>query len=252
MKTNCSASGILITMCLLLFSLTVRSQSKNALIKEYKNAREVLINEFIPFNTDKRIQLFKSVDQLPKILWGKIQPKFINKNKCELTNKSYIIALYDFDNDRRPDQFVLETQDEKVLQNEFGFIYDLNNDGKTDYILYNGGSMIDNNNNFYYFFYHWVDTDYDGKIDAVANNIVIHPNDSHPDPQNVLWIMDTDKDNKPDFVDLTNIRNGEKIPVTFTDGTWNYNTPFGIKTISRDKGDYFNLFNEYMKALTEL
>jgi len=135
--------------------------------------------------------------------------KDVFEKETKILNKSYVIGLYDFDNDHFADQFRMKTPDGRELQHDFGFLYDLNKDAKADYIIYNGGTMIGKAEEFYYFFYHWIDTDYDGIVDAVSNNIMIHENDSRPDPGRILWIMDRDKDGKPDHVDFIDIPSGK-------------------------------------------
>ena len=62
------------------------------------------------------------------------------------------MVFYDLDNDSQMDQFVLQTIEGKDMQQEFGFPYDLNRDGKIDYIIYNGGTAISNTNEIFYYF----------------------------------------------------------------------------------------------------
>jgi len=150
------------------------------------------------------------MDLLPRLIWGKLKIKFLFKNKYTIGNESNLIAFYDLDKDGVPDQFVLQSLEEVTYNNEFGFIYDLNNDSTMDYIIYYGGNIISKDNQLYYYFYHWIDTNYDGDIDALAYNIVIYPNNSKPDPNKILWIMDIDKNGKPDFVDYVSTQNKKK------------------------------------------
>ncbi len=235
---------------LLLVYIDSLSQSKSDLIKEYKNAKEN-VTKISQFNSDIQKDLYQSMDLIPRIVWGKLERKFIAKKKCTLNGKPYLIRFYDYDGDGLADQFAFQTLEGKDLKDDFGFMYDTNKDGKTDYIIFNGGLMMGINNDFYYFFYHWIDTDFDGKIDVIASNVFIFPGDSLPDPKIILWVLDTDKDDKPDSVDCLNIQNGNKNSLKASDGIWTYNTIFGPYVVNSNDENYFKKYTEYLKALNE-
>ena len=220
-------------------------------ISKYTTAKAKISEELVPFNMENRAELHKSMDSLPRIVWGKVKRDLINKKNHTLNNNSYMMAFYDLDNDSLMDQFVLQTIEGKEMQQEFGFPYDLNKDGKIDYIIYNGGTAISNTNEIYYYFYHWIDTDYDGKIDAVANNIIVQQDSPQPDPRIILWIMDRNADGKPDYIDFIDAQNGKITPLIPTNGIWNYKTLFGPKQVDSNDGNYFNGFTEFLKALNE-
>lgn len=240
------------SMFLLLFVMmnsSVWSQSNRMIIKEYKKAKENVMNKFASFDINNRMELYKSMDLLPRLIWGKLNRKFLTDHKCIIKNRDYSIAFYDYDNDGFADQFVLQTLDKKEIKDEFGFVYDLNKDGKIDYIIYNGGLMITNDNPFFKYFYHWIDTNYDGIIDAIVYDYVIYSNDSHPNPNKIFWIMDLDKNGKPDSVDFIDVHSGNVNPIIASEGIWSYNTLFGIKTINSNDENYYIMFSEVLKAV---
>jgi hypothetical protein len=234
----------------LFVSIKSLSQSDSALIKEYKNVREK-VSKMAPITIANRIEIYKSMDLLPRIVWGKLKTKVISKKHCNIGGKDYVILLNDYDNDDVVDQFALQTLEGKDVPGEFGFIYDLNGDGKIDYVVYNGGLMVYKNNDFHYFFYHWIDSNFDGKIDALANNIFVSPNDSLPDFNIVLWIIDEDKNGKPDSIDTIDIQNKNINILKISDGIWNFNNMFGPQTINSNDDDCYKFINEYLKALNE-
>ncbi len=250
MKTVKKYAIFQVLFCFLLVSIESSGQSKKALIKEYKFALEK-IWKLSSFNNDNRMDFYQSMDLLPRIVWGKLESKFLTKKQCTINNESYMLVLSDYDNDAIADQFVLQTLDGKDVWKEFGFMYDLNKDGKIDYIVYNGGFELSKNNDFYYFFYHWIDADFDGKMDALAYNVFVHPGDSLPDPNTVLWIMDTDKNGEPDSIDCIDIQNRNVTSLNALDGIWNFNDAFGSKTVNLNDDNYFKTMNEYLKALNE-
>lgn len=239
-----------IILSFLVVSIQLLGQSNRALIKEYRSAKEKAA-KVTEFNMDNRAELYQSMDLIPRIVWGKMKAKLLYKKQFYLSNEPYFMVFYDFDNDEIADQFVIETLKGKELTSEFGFLYDINNDGKIDYIVFNGGFMAGKNNDFYYFFYHWIDTDFDGKIDALVYNIVVYPNDTLPDSNKIIWVMDRDKNGKPDSVDCIDIQKKQVNPLIASDGIWNYNTIFGAKKVDSNDSNYFKIYNEYLTAINQ-
>lgn len=235
---------ILLTICQLGWS-----QPNRALIKDYKTAKQNASNKFVNFNINNRKALYQGMDVLPRLIWGKLKGKYLIYHKCAIKNQDYYIVFYDYDNDRTADQFVLQTMDRKELRDDFGFIYDLNNDGKIDYIIYNGGSMITNDDPFFHYFYHWIDTNYDGQIDALAYNYVIYDEDTRPDPSKIFWIIDLDHDGKPDRVDSVDGATGNTSEIKSSGGIWDYKTLFGPKQINPNDENYFKMYSEFLNAV---
>ena len=237
-------------VCFLLVGEESLSQSKRKIIKEYKLTKENVLN--MPrFSMENRLDLYKSMDFLPRIVWGKVDPQLISKKECTIDTTSFSLSFYNYDNGQEAEMFNLRTSDGKDLPQEFGFMYDLNKDGKTDYIVYYGGLTIDKNNEFYLYFYHWIDSDFDGKIDVVANNIFVAPEDTRPDMNIILWIIDTDKNGKPDLIDFINVRNLNVDSIKKAEGIWNLKTLFGLKKIDSNDNSYFKFYSEFLKAINE-
>lgn len=241
----------LLFLYFIIFSIASSSQSNKVLINAYDTAREKASKIALEKN-EKRMLLFQSMDSVPRMVWGAFKPKFINKKQFKSPAGSYLMNLYDYDDDGVADNFVLQTSEGKELNREFGFAYDLNKDGKTDYIVFNGGFMVGKNNEFYYFFYHWIDTNYDGKIDTTACKTYINPGDSLPDSNIIIWVMDTNNDDRPDLLDCINIQNGKINPLQGSLGIWEYNTLFGHCTVKSNDSNYFNKYTEYLRALNDL
>lgn len=220
-------------------------------IEKYKSTKEKISATFVPFDISRRAELYQSMDMLPQIVWGKVEPNLINKKTLTLSGSDILIEYYDLDRDKIVDLFVFkDPKGEKNFRQDFGFPYDLNKDGRFDYILYNGGLALSNNKDFYHYLYHWIDTDFDGKLDVYANNIVSEDKNSETNPNVILWVMDRTKDGKPDLVDLIDIQKGEVAPLESENGIWTYYNMFGVKKIDSDQS-YFAVFNELLRVLNE-
>jgi hypothetical protein len=104
-----------------------------------------------------------------------------------------MLELVDIDGDRSPDQFSYSPAHGGDTQ-DFGFIFDLNKDGKVDYIVFYQGTMLTMPFSIVWTFYHWIDSDYDGKIDIWVYPDVDLNEDKALDPGVYAWVYDTDRD----------------------------------------------------------
>ena len=105
-----------------------------------------------------------------------------------------VLELIDKDGDGKAEEFVIypDTQD-------FGFMFDLNKDGKIDYIVFNQGlAMTKDMKKFYWSKYHWIDSNFDGKIDIHVIPTIDLDGDKFPDEGVTAWIYDTNFDGDVD------------------------------------------------------
>ncbi len=83
---------------------------------------------------------------------------------------------------------------------DFGFIFDRNNDGKADYLVYYQGSLFTTKPTFklVWTFHHLIDSDYDGKIDIWVYPDVDLNQDKNLGGGVTAWLYDINKDGKID------------------------------------------------------
>jgi hypothetical protein len=94
------------------------------------------------YNYDNRYAIHQNIDALSRQLWKLETEKIVRTTKTSTFQENDVLELIDLNGDNYPEQYAYwgkgrsrnETQD-------FGFIYDLNNDAKIDYIVFYQGSL---------------------------------------------------------------------------------------------------------------
>lgn len=155
------------------------------------------------YNHDNRLAIFQNIDALSRKLWELKTEKIVRTTKTSTFRTNDVLELIDLNGDNYPEQYAYwgkgrsrdETQD-------FGFIYDLNNDAKIDYIVFYQGAMIgEDEANLFMFvftFYHWIDTNYDGIIDTWVYPDVDMNGNGKIEVGTYAWLYDTNNDGKID------------------------------------------------------
>ncbi|MCX7771201.1 MAG: hypothetical protein N2202_09025 [Proteobacteria bacterium] len=150
-----------------------------------------------PFEFGKRLEIYERIDKISNALLRSKIYKVIKENTTETFKNYPILQLVDRNGDGKPDEFLYFTKKREKTQ-ELGFIYDLNRDGKIDYIVFNGGPMFTKEFTFYWMNYHWIDSNYDGKIDILVYNDIDLDGDKFIDEGITAWIYDKDFDGSTD------------------------------------------------------
>ncbi len=152
----------------------------------------ILPSEIGPFQFEKRLYIYEAVDKIANRLLKSSLYKVL-KEKRTGTFKDYpILKLVDRDGDGKADEFLYFPEKGERTQ-EFGFIFDLNGDGKIDYIVFNGGPLFSKDfKKMIWMNYHWIDSNYDGKQDIFVYNDVDLDGDGFFDEGITAWIYDRD------------------------------------------------------------
>ena len=145
------------------------------------------------FKFNERKNIYETFDELANRLRASRYYVVLKKKKIKIDDKVLILELSDRDGDRKAEQFVVypDTQD-------FGFIFDLNEDGKIDYIVFNQGLAMTKDIKPYWSKYHWIDSNFDGKIDIHVIPTIDLDGDGFPDEGVTAWIYDTNFDGDVD------------------------------------------------------
>ena len=169
-------------------------------IKTFSLYKQKTLDELGSFNLERRVYIYETVDELANQL--RTSPKFtpLKKEKRGTAFEGFpILELSDRDLDGKADEFSYLPERGEDTQ-EFGFIFDLNRDGKVDYLVFNGGLIPTKGfEKIIWQNYHGIDTNYDGKVDifVYSNNIDLD-GDNASDEGISGWLYDTDFDSTVD------------------------------------------------------
>lgn len=149
------------------------------------------------FQMGRNVHIHETLDHLANQL-GRSRTNVVLKSSSTSTFTEYpILELIDRDGDKRPDQFAYSPETGGNTQ-DFGFLFDLNKDGKADYLVFNQGTMVTKPFKIVWTFYHMVDSDYDGKIDIWIYPDVDLDGDKFMDEGVTAWLYDINQDGKID------------------------------------------------------
>jgi hypothetical protein len=185
------------------------------------------------FRWDQRIQLLDAIDELAlRLLRTASPPPFKQAKSYSLEgSRRTIIALRDRDMDGKADNFAILAPGE-VDTDDFFFIFDLNNDGQMDYFVFNGGLHMTKDIKPVWMNYHFIDSNYDGKIDILVYDVDLE-GDGRIDENLSAWIYDTNYDGVLDKAEY--LGKGFELPIRETEGGFLIKTSTGEKHLEKDK-----------------
>jgi hypothetical protein len=164
-------------------------------VSAYKQRR---LDEISPFVFANRYKTYEAIDQIANMLWHSHTIQRIVERRTNTFPQFPILLLYDRDGDSKPEEFSYEPEGGGESQ-EFGFFFDLNRDGKADYVVFNGGPMFTKDlKQMIWMNYHGIDTNYDGKVDVQVLNAIDLNGDTFPEPGATTWFYDRDFDGRMD------------------------------------------------------
>jgi hypothetical protein len=155
--------------------------------------KEATTDKLGTFKFHERKNIYAILDEIANRLRASRYYVVLKKKEIRIDDKVFVLELSDRDGNGKADQFVLypDTQD-------FGFMFDLNKDGKIDYIVFNQGFAMTKDIKPYWSKYHWIDSNFDGKIDIHVIPTIDLDGDGWPDEGVTAWIYDTNFDGDVD------------------------------------------------------
>ena len=149
-------------------------------IKTLATYKQKTLDELGTFRFNDRRHFYETLDELANQLRASRKYTVVIRKETKTIDRFPILELADRDGDGKPDQLYYTTKKGDFTQ-EVGFIFDLNKDGKIDYIVYNQGLAPSKDMKVYWSKYHWIDSNYDGRIDIHVIPTIDLDGDKFPD-----------------------------------------------------------------------
>ena len=199
---------------------------------EYKQGT---LDEVGIFELERQVDILERLNELSFCFRGSPVYSVLIVTKTEGSGSFFNIVpnfkLVDRDMDGKADQFAYFSNNEKNTQ-EFGWIFDLNRDGKIDYMVYNGGLAPSEDSSITIYSYHFIDSNYDGKFDIyVCNNNIDLDRNELVEEGISAWVYDKNFDGTIDKAEYLGGKN--PIPVEVSKGVVSLKTFYISK-----KGQY--------------
>jgi len=177
--------------------ITAASNVKTEDVKVFSVHKQRTLDELGAFDFDRRFYIYQALDEIANKL--KESPKYtiVKKTRIGEDGSGAILELSDRDLDGQPDEFAFRPAEGAHTQ-DYGFMFDLNKDGRSDYLIFSGGPMITKEFEFYWMNYHWIDSNYDGRIDIKVNNAVAIDGSESAQKGLTAWLYDSDFDGYTD------------------------------------------------------
>lgn len=161
--------------------------------KSFRSYKARTLEELGPFDFERRAYMLETINELSMQCHGLPQRKVIASASTKTIGDGPILSLIDVDGDKKPEQFAYAEQAGPNTAH-FGYLWDLNGDGKADWLTFNQGTMIAEPMKIVWTSYHMIDTNYDGKAD-----VWIYPDtdlnaDGKMEEGVFAWIYDSDFD----------------------------------------------------------
>jgi hypothetical protein len=147
------------------------------------------------FKFEQRVLTHASLDALSKQLWKSKQQKILKSIRSKEPGARYFSELIDKDGDDIADM-VAYPFDRGGETEDFAFIYDLNKDGNIDYIVFYQGVGFAKGFKIVISFYHWIDSNYDGRIDIWVEPVIDQDDDGIADEGVYAWLSDSSGDGR--------------------------------------------------------
>ncbi|AFY46979.1 cytochrome c biogenesis factor [Nostoc sp. PCC 7524] len=154
----------------------------------------------------RQLYIYETIQYHAYALWASLDQRILLEVKSKLGSSDTVLTLMDNNHDGKPDEWIHHPSGDYDSP-DFGFMFDLNQDGKMDYFVFNGGPLFvkEETQNadkifpgLFWMNYHWIDSNYDGHIDIMVFNDIDLDGDGYPDQGITAWVYDDDFDGRVD------------------------------------------------------
>ncbi|MGG7567180.1 hypothetical protein ACQ5SO_13590 [Rhodovulum sp. DZ06] len=142
-----------------------------------------------------------AIDATYQALWDKGAGTGVAALRTETFPGFPFLVLEDRDRDGTPEFYSYNTAPKIGPTQEFGWFGDLSGDGRPDWIVFYGGSLMDENKRLLWWSRHIADRNHDGRFDTMAFDRVDMDRDGLVEAGDTVWIFDADFDGRIDAVE---------------------------------------------------
>jgi hypothetical protein len=166
----------------------------------YRAHKAKVLEEIGTFDFDRRAHQLAAIDDLARRCHRLPLPRPFVVGSTETFDDAPVLSLYDRDGDRLADMYAYgETIGAPTPH--FGYIFDLNEDGRADWITFNQGTMIAKPLKILWTSYHSIDTNYDGRADVFVKPDTDLDQDGMVEEGVFTWFQDSDFDGRVDHAE---------------------------------------------------
>ena len=189
-----------------------------------------------PFRQEQRAEVYRLADAAAWTLWHS-PSRAVSEHEVTQDGKTTRLVLECRDGDGKAEGWAFLPPGEESGP-DFGFLFDLDRDGRVDYLVFNGGPMFDKTlGSLAWMNYHWIDSNADGRVDIAVYNDVDLDGDHFLDAGWTAWVQDRDLDGLPDAAEY--VGPGTSRPVEKSDGCFVVKRVVGdVKACDSDR-DHF-------------
>ncbi|WP_338466244.1 VCBS repeat-containing protein [Novosphingobium sp. ZN18A2] len=172
---------------------------------------ERTVSEIGPYSSEHRLQIYGAINDLFDRLWLKPEGKKVLRKAVRSNLDGMEFQLEDRDADGKADFYVYYRPNRYKQSQDFGAFFDLNGDGRPDWIVFYGGSLVTRDKSVLWWHQHGVDTNGDGRFDLWIIGAIDMDGDGYPDKGATAWVQDVDHDGRIDRAE--HIVDGKVIPI---------------------------------------
>jgi len=165
--------------------------------QSFRIYKEMALDEIGPFEFERRSYYLETIDELCRVIRSFPDRDIITTKETKTIGDSPVLDLIDIDGDGKADSYVYSAESGSSTQH-FGYVFDLNDDGAYDHVVFSQGIQMAKPFKIISTFYHMIDTNYDGQIDAWVRPDTDLDHDGAVDEGVFSWLYDVDYDGRID------------------------------------------------------
>lgn len=174
----------------LLLPMVVATADDN--LDVFRLHRQLALADISPFQIERRAYTMETIDEFSRLV--RFFPgKVVASGQTETFEGYPLLELSDHDGDGVADSYIYRPEPGGDTQH-FGWMYDLNQDGRYDWVVFSQGTMLAKPFKLLITYYHTIDSNYDGKADIWVNPDPDLDGDGAVEEGVFAWLYDEDFD----------------------------------------------------------